>query len=148
MKIFRLSQTVNAQRFRQVFDRRVPTDYSEVEHDEVYGAVDRSGYSFYVKRIYNRLLNSEYLRVEIDSNGTVQCQYKRTLSSILCTIVAPIILLIVGILLITVFHEPEPAGACFPMAIAFTLIGLFKSDSSRHLLLDTVSQIADEAKQS
>jgi hypothetical protein len=148
MKTFRLSQTVNAQRFRQVFDRRVPTDYSEVEHDEVYGAVDRSGYSLYIKRIYNRLLNSEYLRVEIDSNGTIQCQYKRTLSSILCTIVAPIILLVVGILLITVFHEPDPAGACFPMAIVFTLFGLFKSKSLRQQLLDTVSQVADEAKQS
>ena len=58
MKSFSLSHKVNAERFRQVFDRRVPTDYSEVEHDEVYGAVDRSGYSLYVKRIYNRLLNS------------------------------------------------------------------------------------------
>ncbi|MBO5778994.1 MAG: hypothetical protein J6R82_05455 [Clostridia bacterium] len=150
MKPFSLSQKVNAERFQQVFERRVPSNYMEIDYNEVYGTADRSGFTFYVKPVPRSFLSciAECLRVEIDTDGTVRCRYKRTLEALILGVFAPIFALTMSVLCITVFHEPYPAFGCVPLAIIFALFNCFKSKSLRQQLLDAVSQVADEAKQS
>ncbi len=150
MKPFTLSQKVNTERFRQVFGRRVPSNFLEIDYNEVYGTADRSGFTFYVKPVPRSVHScvAECLRVEIDADGRVTCRYKRTLEALIFTVFAPIFALTMSVLCITVFHEPYPAFGCVPLAIIFALFNCFKSKSHRQQLLDAVSQVADEAKQS
>jgi hypothetical protein len=147
MKPYILTQKVDAERFREVFQRRVPSDYFELDYDEVYGVARHNAYSLYVKtkpRSFRECI-AEYLRIEIDSDGMVKCQYKPTIPAFLLAVFVPIFLLVIGTLLAIVMRDLTLASYCLTMAIIFVPFNCFKSKSIRQQLHDTVAQIADEA---
>ncbi len=64
----------------------------------------------------------------------------------LIAVYAPVSALMMSILCTTVIHEPNASYGCLALAIIFALFNCFKPKSLRQQLLDTVSQIADEAR--
>ena len=131
--------------FKRSFTQYVPHTSEELDDGECFGFFENHFFWLYEKKAPRSLgrLTGNFLCGKIAEDGTINFAIKRTLESIILTIIFPVLLLLGGAFLSLILWDIGPFLIAFCPALVFATFNFIHPQKHRQNLLDTLTRIVE-----
>ena len=133
---------------QKAFDRFVPKNFVDVQVGEIYGGQNDGEFCLIQKKSPRsvRALANECLCFKLDSDGRLRYWYRRTWDTVILTRVAPLLMLVGGVLIGGIIMKIPEMDVFGVLAACLFMCNLIRPKAQRADLLDKLMQILDLAE--
>ena len=133
---------------QKAFDRFVPKNFTDVQVGEIYGGQNNGEFCLLQKKSPRslRILTNECLCFKVDPDGNLHYWYRRTWDAVILTRVAPLLMLVGGVLIGGIIMKIPEMAVFGVLAVCLFMCNLIRPKAQRADLLDKLMQILDLAE--
>lgn len=133
---------------QKAFDRFVPKNFVDVQVGEIYGGQNDGEFYLIQKKSPRsvRALANECLCFKLDSDGRLRYWYRRTWDTVILTRVAPLLMLVGGVLIGGIIMKIPEMAVFGVLAVCLFMCNLIRPKALRADLLNKLMQILELAE--